>query len=184
MSIRLLGAAGLSLALALPAWADPPAKDQYKPVTTLTGRIANFDAGDGTLSLKVVETQLRPQGRGVRAEQKERTEDLTLAGEVKVRTAKPPERTDDNGKAKPYTPRELEKLRARDVPGKWYVADLKAVQKGQTVTVMLGVPKDAVAPKSKEKDSLAAAAAGKDKPAVYEIVIVADAPPEPKEKKK
>jgi hypothetical protein len=189
MARALRGAGLLALALTLPAFAvDPPAKDQYKPVNQLAGKVAKVDTQESTITLKVEEVNLRPTGRRVRAEGKEKDVDLTLAPEVKVRTAVKPERHDEGGKPKPYTPQELEKLRAKDVPpslGKFYVTDMNAVAAGQTVQVFIGVPKDAAA-SAKSKDGLAVAAAAKDKPAVYQILILAEekAASDAKDKKK
>src|SRR5947207_15681767 len=104
MARAFRGAVLVALAFTLLAFArdPPPAKDLYKPVSQLAGKVAKIDTSENTITLKVEEVNLRSTGRRVRAEGKEKEVELTLAPEVKVRTAIKPERSDEGSKSKPY----------------------------------------------------------------------------------
>jgi hypothetical protein len=74
--------------------------------------------------------------------------DLQSASDVEVRTANPPPKFDDNGKAQKYTSSELRELKG---PGKaWgFPADWSHVHKGQLITVFLSKRKT-VDPEAKD----------------------------------
>jgi hypothetical protein len=160
----------LALAVALPALAaddkqdakkddakgtSPPAKSsifappeksdkhKYVVVNAVTGKIGKVDAKAQELTIEV--------RAGVGRYAKNVSQDLTLAEDVVVRTANPPERLDENGKPKKIPPDELRKLKGNDpkVPG--YAAEPSALQKGQTVKVTLSRLKDTKKAQTKDK---------------------------------
>ncbi len=98
-----------------------------------------------------------------------------MASDVKVRTLKMPEKTDDKGKAIPYTPQEKAKLRGDPkLPG--YAADLNSLKSGQVVELELST--------TKPPNSLSKKSEDEEKPFVTMIVINEEAPQKIEKKKK
>jgi hypothetical protein len=153
---------------------SPPDAKKYVDAGSLAGKLAGINT---TTSEAVLEYR-SGSGRYAKNERKE----LTLADEVKVWFRTPPQRLDDDGNLKKFTPAELDKLKSKYGPTKGlYAGELSDLRRGQMVTVALGKPKDAVKkPAPKEKG----AAPEKEFLYVTTVLVTVDEKPQPKPDKK
>jgi hypothetical protein len=169
---------GRGLADDKPPTSPPPAtKDvkKYVQVGNLAGKLKK-------VTLNTSEGELEYHS-GVGRYAKTEKMDLTFADEVKVWfVGKPPQRIDENGDPKKYTPAELDKMKSHFGATKgWYAGELADIHSGQTVQVALSKPKDAMRkPAVKDKN----APAEKEFVYVTQIVVTADEKPAQAEKKK
>jgi hypothetical protein len=172
------------VAVALPAVADdspggtpPPAKDakKYVDVGSLAGKLQKVN----TTTSEMVVSYRAGLGRYVKNEKKE----LTLADTATVWFKAPPQRIDENGDPKKFTPAELDKMKSKSGPTKGlYAGELADLHPGQQVVIVLGKEKGAVKkPAAKDKG----AAAEKEYVYVTRVVVaVDDKPPAKPDKKK
>lgn len=164
------------LVLTLRAAADdkpaPPANKnakKYVDVGSLQGKVEKVNPTTSDL-----EISYRGIGRNARTERME----LTLADDVKVWFANPPEKYDDDGKSKKLSKEELDKIKSKYGPTKGlFAGELTDLRPNQMVKVTIGKPKESARrPAPKEKG----AAAEKEFQYVTAVVVLVDAKPEKK----
>lgn len=170
--VLLAGLAGLAVAADDPA---PPAKlPKFKDYMTLPDAIVTKlkDVEDDTLTVLLTEVNIRQTSRKrpPTVKTKEREFTFTLHPDALVRWSKKPDRRDDKGRPKPYSPAEMKVLQSpTGAPG--YLGDRQELAAGQVVELTLLVPTKKLPDDLREEDVR------------IKWVVIQGAPPDPKDAK-
>jgi hypothetical protein len=126
------------------------AGDGMVPAGQITAIVRNTGSSKKGITLGVETYELRLQGRRITPAKVTKNVDLQPADDMVVRMLNPPPKFVD-GKAKPYTSKELKAMRGDSkLPG--YSADLENLKADQIVQVQLIRKKDAPKPKAPPKN--------------------------------